>query len=102
MSREEFEQQDRELFSLFESEEAIAPQNPSIDEKKEDQDSTLKKYHRKELMKKILGAALCVLIASALVAAMYVPTLLKHVVNFGILACGMTLSVIVDRLVRWL
>lgn len=43
---------------------------------------------------------LCVLIAAALVAAWAVPKLVIWVVNIGVLSCGITAGIAIDRFVR--
>lgn len=48
----------------------------------------------------IICVVLCILIAAALVAAWAVPKLVIWVVNIGVLSCGITAGIAIDRFVR--
>ena len=59
-----------------------------------------RKRKRMEAMRAVLFVVACVCIAAALVAAWYMPKLLIWVVNVGVLACGITAAMKIEKHIR--
>ena len=66
---------------------------------------TAEKWFRKNRLianlRLVLFVTACLCVAAALVAVLYVPSLLVWVVNGGVLACGIAAAMEIQRYVRW-
>ena len=70
-------------------------------ERCEQKEKRFRKQKRREILAVAFFVTACLVIATALVAAWYVPKLLIWVVNMGVLACGSAIAVKIDKYIRW-
>lgn len=70
-------------------------------EAEEKEREAARRFHRKMRWGLALRLAVCAVIATGLIVAMFVPEAIVWIANVGILACGMVWAVSVDRYFRW-
>lgn len=91
MSKKEFEKQDEEVMDMV---------NRAQGKNAPERGDTVKAYYHRQILWTALQVAGCILVAVLLVAVLLDPSILVHLVNAGVLACGMTVAVLIDRYLK--
>ena len=97
MSQKEFEQQDEQVFGMVNR--MPIKTEPNHKEQAE-MGSTEAADCRRGILCTTIQVLSCVLVALLFVAALLDPRIVVHLVNIGVLTCGIVAGIVVDRRLR--
>ena len=104
MSQKEFEQQDEQVIGLVnhtpvKSEPSHGENEPNHG-KGVEMCSTEAAYSQRRILWTVIKVLGCILVAAVFVAALLNPRIVVHLVNIGVLTCGIVAAITIDRHLR--
>jgi hypothetical protein len=97
MSQKEFEQQDAQVIGMVNH--TPVKSEPSHKEQAE-MGSTEEAYTQRRILWTVIRVLSCILVAAIFVAALLDPRIVVHLVNIGVLTCGIVAAIVIDRHLR--
>ena len=97
MSKNEFEKQDEQVIGMVNHTAGTDAREGMKNPRTADTEAA---YNQRRILLTVIQVLSCILVAAILVAALMDPEVVVHLVNVGVLTCGVVAGITIDRQLR--